>query len=380
MIKHLCRNLAAIFLVTFWVSTNSCVNKKSEIHHKDSNTKTITRTTNLGISGYFKKPLVPGPNFYNINQNVTGSAVKNHLIPNLSPLLNIQIRDASICIGGDGIYYLTGSTGDDIWDFNDGIELWKSKDLKKWVYLGLVWSFDKDATWQKEWRIHKGKKCRAIWAPELCYIQGNYYLTYSMPPGDRGILVSKSGKPEGPYINALANDGKLQGDIDASLFVDDDGIIYLVYGSGWIVKMKTDLSGIEGKPKKVKLINPDINPNHHATICPPRRGCNDIGRESAFLFKNEGTYYLSVTDTYEGRYSSMVVVSDSVFGPYKNRHEAVPGGGGGSYFKDKTGNWYCTFFGNDNQMPWREKPGLIKVNVKNEKISIARDQNFVQKK
>ena len=340
--------------------------------------KTIPRDHHLGISGPDLKTLLPGPNFLKINSRVDSSVVKNGLLPAIKPILKVQMRDVSICLGGDGNYYLTGSTGDDIWEFNDGIELWRSSDLKKWDYLGLVWSFEKDATWQKEWRVHNDRKCRAIWAPELSYIKGNYYLTYSIPPGDRGILVSSTGKPEGPYVNALENDGKFEGEIDASLFVDEDGSVYLVYGSGWIVKMKEDMTGLDGEPVKPVLLNPDLNPDHHAFTCRPRRNCQDIGRESAFLFKQDGKYYLSVADTYEGRYSSLIAVADHITGPYRNRHEAVPCGGGSTYFKDKSGKWYCCFYGNDNQMPWREMPGLIHIDFLDDKVFVSVNQFFLK--
>src|ERR1700722_5829880 len=81
----------------------------------------------------------------------TGSAVKAGLVPPLKPIWDVHLRDTVICVGGDGLYYMTGSTGDNIWDRNDGIELYRSKDLQQWDYLGMVWSFDKDATWQKKW-------------------------------------------------------------------------------------------------------------------------------------------------------------------------------------------------------------------------------------
>jgi hypothetical protein len=42
-------------------------------------------------------------------------------------------------------------------------------------------------------------------------------------------------------------------------------------------------------------------------------------------------------------------------------HESVPCDAGGNYFKDNQGNWWCTYFGNDDQSPWREKPGIVKV-------------------
>ena len=297
-----------------------------------------------------------------MNQSATGSVVKLGLIPEIEPLMDIQVRDTVIRIGRDGMYYLTGSTGEDIWDHNDGVELWRSADLKKWDYLGLVWSFEKDATWQREWRWHH-KPVRALWAPEIHYIKRlkNYFIALSMPPGDRGILKSATGKPEGPYVNALAMDGKFEGDIDASLFEDDDGAVYLVYGGGLIARMKDDLSGLAENPKRPALLDPDTDPAHHAETCPARRHCSDIGREGACLFKRDGKYYLTAADTYEGRYSSMAALSDKIYGPYRWRHEAVPSGGGGNYFRDKQGNWWDSFFGNDDQAPFREKPAMVPV-------------------
>ena len=293
------------------------------------------RNVNLGISGPDQKTLGgPSPLWLKYNKNnprLSGSAVKEGLIPPITPLIDAQIRDAVICVGGDGLYYLTGSTGNDIWHVNDGVELWRSPDLKEWEYMGLVWSFDQDATWQ-QWRFHK-KAVRALWAPELHYVKGNYYITISMPPGDRGLLKSTTGRPEGPYVNALANDGY------------------------W----KDDMSGLAEEPVKPVLLDPDTIPSHHASTCLSRRGCKDIGREGAFLFKRNGTYYLTAADSYEGRYSSMVAMSESIYGPYRMRHEAVPCGGGTCYFKDRTGKWWCTFFGNDNQAPFREMPAIVPV-------------------
>ena len=179
-----------------------------------------------GISGPGATPNTARLRWAALNQSVTGSVVKLGLLPGIEPLMDIQVRDTVIRIGGDGMYYLTGSTGEDIWDHNDGVELWRSADLKKWDCLGLVWSFEKDATWQREWRWHH-KPVRALWAPEIHYIKRlkNYFITLSMPPGDRGLLKSSTGKPEGPYVNALAGDGKWLGDIDASLFEEDDGTV-----------------------------------------------------------------------------------------------------------------------------------------------------------
>jgi hypothetical protein len=64
-------------------------------------------------------------------------------LPPLEPLFDFPLRDPSICIGGDGMYYLTGTTGFPTWwQTNEGIRVWKSPDLKKWEPLGLVWRID----------------------------------------------------------------------------------------------------------------------------------------------------------------------------------------------------------------------------------------------
>ena len=342
-----------------------------------------TRNIHLGLSGPDMDVLGgPSPRWWNYNKDKSklGSAVKKGLIPHIQPLINAQIRDAVICVGGDGRYYMTGSSGDDIWHTNDGVELWTSTDLVQWDYIGLVWSFEEDATWQKEWRFHR-QAVRALWAPEIHYVKGNYFITLSMPPGDRGLLKSTTGKPEGPYVNALANDGKWDKDIDGSLFEDEDGTVYYIYGGGWIARMKEDMSGFAEAPVKPILIDPDKDPTHHAKSCATRRDCMDIGHEGAFMFKRNGKYYLTAADSYQGRYSSMVAISDSVYGPYKWRHEAVPCGGGTSYFQDHQGNWWCTYFGNDNQSPFREMPAMVKVDfLENGMIIPAKEQPFISPK
>jgi hypothetical protein len=97
--------------------------------------------------------------------------------------------------------------------------------------------------------------------------------------------------------------------------------------------------------------------------------------EGASLFKANHKYYLGGAGFYKGRYSSLVAISDNVLGPYKMWHEAVPCGGGGNYFSDKAGNWFCTYFGNDDQSPWREKPGIIQIGFAPDgRIVVAKDQ------
>jgi beta-xylosidase len=126
--------------------------------------------------------------------------------------------------------------------------------------------------------------------------------------------------------------------------------------------MKPDLSAFDGDP---------IMPKFIADAGGPTR----IGHEGVAMFKANGKYYLTAADTFKGRYSSMAAVSDTIDGPYIKIHEAVPCGAGGGYFKDKQGNWWCTYFGNDDQSPWREKPGIVKIDFDPDgKIKVADEQ------
>jgi beta-xylosidase len=256
---------------------------------------------------------------------------------------------------------MTGSTGDNIWDLNDGVELYKSADLKTWSYLGLVWSVDRDGTWEKQFRY--------VWAPEIHFVHHNFVIAYCMnggaggKGGGTGLLVSKTGKPQGPYVNPIVTGKPLTGGIDATVFEDDDGTIYFTNGAGGALhRMKPDLSAFDGEPIRPQIVADPGGPTR-------------IGHEGVALFKANGKYYLTAADTYQGRYSSIAAIADNIGGPYIHVHEAVPCGAGGGYFKDKEGNWWCTYFGNDDQSPWREKPGIVRIDFDKEgKIVIAADQ------
>ena len=327
-----------------------------------------------GISGPGAKHTAAWTNY---NLKCTGAAVKAGLIPNLKPLIpDMQLRDTIVRLGGDGNYYLTGSSGADIWDFNSGVELWRSPDLQDWEYVGLVWSLAKDATWEKEPRDLHGKPTVTIWAPEIIYLKKlkTYVIVLSMAPGGISLLKSTTGKPEGPYVNTVPSGKPLRGGIDATLFEDDDGKIYFTNGAGGTINlMKDDLSGF-AETRKVELLHPDLNPTHHAAKV-VQRGMKGFGHEGAVLFKANGRYYHGAVDDYEGRYSSCVAMSTNIWGPYDNWHETVPCGGGTDFFQDKAGNWWCAFFGNDNAAPFREKPAIVKIDFAADgKIFVAKDQ------
>jgi xylan 1,4-beta-xylosidase len=309
----------------------------------------------------------PGPAPANLlpwGESDSGRVVSQGLIPPVKPLLHLHLRDTIVCLGGDGNYYMTGSTGDDIWKANDGVELWRSPDLKSWTYLGLVWDIERDGGWEKRWTIRKGDYFRAVWAPEIHFINGNYFICLSISRSGISVLRSTTGRAEGPYVHAFSPDAPLRNGIDATLFGDDDGSVYLTYGGAFeMVRLKRDMSGYDGDWRPVTLDTPDLDPAHHNKKC-VRHGYKDIGFEGATMFKHDGLYYLGAVDRFvNNRYSFALATADTPFGPYRDRYESVPCGGGGNIFRDKQGRWWCTIFGNDDEAPFREKPGIVPARI-----------------
>ena len=208
----------------------------------------------------------------------------------VKPAFDYWMRDTWATLGPDGYYYITGTTSTPdryfpgqrhCWDWNDGLYLWRSKDMKSWEARGQIWSMEKDGTWQKKPKVYKaGEKYQkksingdpmdnrfhAVWAPEMHYIKSakNWFIVACMneSAGGRGsfILRSKTGKPEGPYENIEGNKDKaIFPNIDGSLFEDTDGTVYFVGHNHYIARMKPDMSGFaeELKTLKEKKYNPE---------------------------------------------------------------------------------------------------------------------------
>lgn len=283
-------------------------------------------------------------------------------------LFDTPLRDPSICRGPDGVFYLTG-TSEPFWGFNNenGIRLWKSKDLATWEPLGTVWRYG-SSPWHEKYL--KAKK--PLWAPEIHFNKGTFWLTYSMPgwrDGDpkgtdgknsgSGLLKSTSGKPEGPYEDMQPNE-RLGDEIDASLFEDDDGSMYFLWHSGKIARLKPDMSGFAEPYHWLKTTTTDPDPKHHSGLCAGIFGkgsFDHVGFEGMFMFKREGRYYLCCSEMFNGLYSCMVATSTNIFGPYGERYEAIPRGGHNTFFQDEKKNWWSTYFG----PPWNERATILPV-------------------
>lgn len=158
-----------------------------------------------------------------------------------------SVRDPCI-LNDNGAYYMYG-TGL-AWP---GYGCSVSTDLKNWSEPFPVFipgdDFDGDGDY---------------WAPECHFYKGAYYLfaTYhSAKTGHRGVAVFRSDSPAGPFT--MISDGHVtpaeHDSIDGTLYVDKDGVPWMIYVSEWTsnsdgkgdmaaVKLKDDLTAADGQP------------------------------------------------------------------------------------------------------------------------------------
>lgn len=59
-------------------------------------------------------------------------------------------------------------------------------------------------------------------------------------------------------------------------------------------------------------------------------------------------------------YHCLIAGAESLAGPWSDRYLAIPYGGHNMLFKDKDGQWWSTFFGNDKNAPFFERPGILR--------------------
>ncbi len=264
------------------------------------------------------------------------------------PRLNSEtMRDPSITLGDDGFYYLVGTqAGYGYLYGNGGVSLFRSKDLKSWEEVGVIWSWDE---------LGDGDfSAMQLWAPEIKYVKTDdtYYLSFSLCcQGITYLFKSTSGKAEGPYANVT--DGKFVNGIDGFVFEDDDGKVYFLWGGGQLGELNADRSGFVDTPIRLKTTE-----QHH------------VGYEGNALAKINGKYVLTGAEWHGplrtmGTYDMMYGVSDTLEGPYTKARIGVPHAGHGTVFQDKSGNWWTSMFGNDITAPFRLHFGLVPIEISN---------------
>ncbi|MDF2376296.1 MAG: sulfatase-like hydrolase/transferase [Verrucomicrobiales bacterium] len=270
------------------------------------------------------------------------------------------IRDPYLITGPDGWMYLTGTTplnGDpreETDPYNTGLgdesivgwkaNVWRSKDFATWESLEAPFSL-KDGIWYQsipEAFSKTPEKHWFLWAPELHWIESmkKWALVHTSPTPVAGANLSLSAGPEvaGPWTNPMGV--AIQKRHDPSLFRDDDGTWWMVWGATKIAPLEPDFSGFSGKEIAIS----------------PGGDTKQMGHEGCLIMKIEGKYVLfgtgwSTGEMRRGSYNLYYAVADHITGPYSERKFAGRFLGHGTPFQDPEGRWWCTAFYNANVPP-----------------------------
>jgi beta-xylosidase len=214
-----------------------------------------------------------------------------------------------------GRYYLIGTTAPD-----EGFHCYESTDLAHWQLKGWAWRQSPD-----------GWTADCLWAPEVKYHQGRFYLTYSghvrgSPPGHLLMALAVSDTPAGPYRDLHApwfDPG--YSTIDGHLFVDDDGRPYLYFsrngeqdgtsfGANYGVELAPDLSEPVGTPL---LLIEASQPWERVNWTENR--CN----EGPTVLKHRGRYYMTYSANHTGfpHYGVGYATAEHPLGPWRKAEE-----------------------------------------------------------
>lgn len=194
--------------------------------------------------------------------------------------------------------------------------IFKSIDLVNWTYVGNV--FD---NYEPNW----GTSGAGVWAPTVIKIGNKWNYYYSLSTGgdkNPGIGVATSDNPYGPFTHygKLFNSEEIgvTNSIDPHVFYDNEKL-YMVFGSfgGLITLIELNDDGLSLKNGLEYQ-----KENKHALAGYEIVDTNNY--EASFILKAYGKYYLFLStgtccSGVKSTYRVVVGMSDSLFGPYKNK-------------------------------------------------------------
>ncbi|MBQ4354032.1 MAG: family 43 glycosylhydrolase [Clostridia bacterium] len=140
-----------------------------------------------------------------------------------------------------------------------------------------------------------------LYAPDAVYKDGKYYLFIC--GADKFEAVAVSDTPYGPFGDAKPVAGADGDGIDPSVFVDDDGQAYYLWGQ----------FSLKGAKLNDDMCTLDMDSLHTAILTEQEYGFH----EGASIRKRNGKYYIVYTDISRGKATCMsYAVADHPLGPY----------------------------------------------------------------
>lgn len=244
-----------------------------------------------------------------------------------NPVIFADVPDMAIIRVGK-TYYMSSTT----MHMSPGVPIMKSKDLVNWKMLNYAYNTldTLDAL-----ALNNGENTygRGSWASSLRYHNGLFYVsTFAQPTGKTHIWTTKNIE-KGPWVEHSFKPSLH----DHSLFFDDDGRIYLIYGGGKIMisELKEDLSGIKEGTTRVLIENASAP-----------AGNVGLPAEGSQLFKQDDKYYLFNICWPKGNMRTVLIHrADKLTGPWEGKVALQDKGvAQGGLIETPEGVWYSYLF------------------------------------
>ncbi|RYZ27278.1 MAG: glycosyl hydrolase 43 family protein, partial [Sphingobacteriales bacterium] len=185
--------------------------------------------------------------------------------------------------------------------------------------------------------LEKGKSTygRGSWASSLRFHNGTYYVSTFSANSGKTHVYSTQNIEKGPW-KAVSFSPAYH---DHSLFFDDDGRVYMIYGTGSLrlVELSADLSGIKPGTKEQVIID-----NASAAA-----GTNiNLQAEGSQLFKVANKYYLfNIAWPRGGMRTVIIHRADKITGPWEGRVGLQDlGVAQGGLISTPNGEWWSYLF------------------------------------
>jgi beta-xylosidase len=251
--------------------------------------------------------------------------------PAHNPLIWSDVPDLAVIRVGK-TYYMSSTT----MHMSPGLPIMKSTDLVNWRMASYAYQTLAD---NEALRLENGKNAYGAgsWASSLRHHRGMFYASTFSSTSGRTHIYSTRDPERGPW-QETSFEPALH---DHSLFFDDDGRVYMVWGSGRITltELNADLSGI--KPGGMNKVLVD---NVNSLFGSDQGGLKGEGSQ---LLKVDGRYYLFNIASPGSRWARTVIVhrADAVDGPYEGRIALDDRGiAQGGLIDTPEGKWYAYLF------------------------------------
>jgi beta-xylosidase len=245
-----------------------------------------------------------------------------------NPVLPGYYADPQIAVFNHTFYIYPSTDGIANWGATS-FQVWSSTDMIHWTGHGVILDLA-NVSW-----CHKN-----AWSPTIAQ-KGSTYYFYFTACGEIGVATSSS--PTGPFTDALGKplvSAHQYGvyTIDPAVFIDSNGQPYLIFGNGGarLAKLNANMISFNGTP---------------ANITPSGASY----RETPYMFKRNGTYYLtwSQNDTRQATYHVSYARASFITGPFvaasgnpilsENSSLGILGTGSASIWGASTGQYYIVY-------------------------------------